>query len=306
MRDSRPILTLAHSADADDVFMWWPITGMIDPAPPFRVVAPARIDTGRFAFRALPADIQELNLRAIDRADLEITAASFFAYPFVRSRYAITACGSSFGEGYGPKIVAPAGCTMERLERGGVRIAVPGRRTSAYCALCALLGPAGFTPVEVPFDRVIGAVVEGRADAGVVIHEAQLTFAQAGLTLLRDLGAWWTQRTGLPMPLGSNLVRRDLEATHGAGTLSEIVGTLRRSIDFALAHRAESLSYAGTFSPLKSPAELDRYVSMYVNRWTVDCRPEGVRAVEALLHSGREAGLCPAVEHVDVIGDGNG
>lgn len=302
MPDQRPTLTLAHSADADDVFMWWPITGKVDAQDPRRMVEPPRLDTGRFCFRAMPADIQDLNRRAIERGDLELTAASFFAYPFVRDRYAVTACGSSFGEGFGPKVVAPAGCTAEQLERGGARIAVPGRNTSAFCVLCALLGPDRFTPVEVPFDRVVDAVVDGRADAGVVIHEAQLTYAHAGLALVRDLGEWWTRRTGLPMPLGCNLIRRDLETIHGPGSLAEIASTLRRSVDFALAHRSEGLAYAAAFSPLNAEADLDRYVGMYVNRWTVDCRPDGVRAVDAMLSAAAAAGLCPLVDRLDVIG----
>lgn len=295
-------LTLAHSADADDVFMWWPITGKIDPANPGRVVEPPAIDTGRFSYRALPEDIQALNRRAIERGDLDITAVSFFAYPAIRARYAVTSCGSSFGDGYGPKVVGRPGVDGAALRRRGVRIAVPGRNTSAFCALTALLGAGRFEAIETPFDRVVEAVTDGRADAGVVIHEAQLTFGGAGLALIEDLGAWWKGSTGLPMPLGANAVRLDLEDRFGAGTLEGIAATLRNSIEHAVSHAAEGRAYAMGFSPLKTDAELARYIGMYVNRWTVDCRPDGVRAVERLLAAGHAAGLCDKVDRLRVIG----
>lgn len=301
MGDTRHALTLAHSADADDVFMWWPMTGKVDPSEPSRVMEPPAIDTGRFTFRAVPEDIQVLNRRAMERGDVDITAVSFFTYPHIAGRYAVTSCGSSFGDGYGPKVVARRGITTAAFEEKGVRIAVPGKNTSAFCMLTALLGHGKFVPVEVAFDKVVETVARGRAEAGVVIHEAQLTYGAAGLTLLEDLGAWWKRTTGLPAPLGANVVRRDLDERFGVGTKTEVARLLRRSIEHALAHRAEGLAYAKTFSPLKDDGELERYVGMYVNRWTIDCRPEGVKAVERLWAIGASAGLCPAVRGVDVV-----
>lgn len=292
----KPRLTLAHSADADDVFMWWPITGKVDAADASRVIEPPAIDTGVFGYRALPADIQQLNLRAVTTADLEITAISYAAYAHCAGEYIITSCGSSFGDGYGPKLVAPlslAGVSLADVRKQRWRIAVPGVHTTAFLVLSVLLGRDGFVPVELPFDRVIDAVAEGRVDAGLVIHEGQLMFGDRGLGLIADMGAWWKEQTGLPLPLGANAVSRRLEDRFGPGTLKRVVTTLRQSLDYALAHRAESLAYAMTFSPLKSDGELNRYIDMYVNRWTVDAGVEGIEAVQLLLRRGADMGLLP-------------
>jgi 1,4-dihydroxy-6-naphthoate synthase len=291
-----PTLTLAHSADADDVFMWWPITGKVSASAPHGVIAPACIDTRGWTFRALPADIQDLNKRAIETGDLDITAVSFSTYPHIRTRYALTSCGSSFGKGYGPKLVAkPSRAFASPADLQGLRIAVPGLNTSAYLTLSALVGARRFTPVPTPFDRIIERVMSDEVDAGVVIHEGQLMFARAGLTLVADLGAWWTQQRGMPLPLGANAVRRDLDERFGPGSLRTVVGLLRASIDYAMAHRDEALEYAGTFSPLKERAELDRYVSMYVNDLTVEAGSAGASAVRALLAEGEANGVLPEV-----------
>ena len=303
---NRPVLTLAHSADADDVFMWWPITGKVDPADPSRMLLPPAIETGRFAYRSLPEDIQALNTRAMLSGDLEITAISMATYAHVASRYALTACGSSFGEGYGPKLVTRAGradVTLDWLRsrgggRGGggsARIAVPGLNTSAYLVLCILLGRSDFEPVPMRFDSIVEAMAGGQVDAGVLIHEAQITFADAGLRLLQDLGAWWGQHTSLPMPLGGNAVSRDLDRRFGPGAIADVVATLNRSLRHALENREESLAYAETFSPLKTRPELERYIGMYVSDLTIDAGERGRRAIAELLERAASIGVCPQV-----------
>lgn len=304
----RPILTLAHSPDPDDVFMWWPITGKIDPAG--QPVSPPVIETGRFAYRAIPADIEVLNRRAAERGDLDITAMSFRAYADVSDRYVLTACGSSFGEGYGPRLIAARELGASGLRDPGVRIAIPGRRTTAFLTLGLLLGPEAMREdarfIEMPFEQVIPAVARGDADAGLVIHEGQLTFSDAGLRLVVDLGSWWTGSTGLPLPLGANAVRRDLDRRHGPGALAEVAATLRRSIEYAVAHRDESVSYTLPFAlanearaagaPHAPTRErVDRYIDMYVNHRTLDMGDEGREALRRLYETGAAAGLCPPV-----------
>ncbi len=310
----RPVLTLAHSADADDVFMWWPITGKVDPRDPSRVLTPPAIDTGRFVFRSLPEDIQNLNRRAIDRADLDITAMSFACFAQAHEKYVLTSCGSSFGDGFGPKLVCRAG--DERWTTASVRdaaqspdgpvICVPGLQTSAYMTLSIMLGGRPLRPIARAFDTIASSVVSGEADLGVLIHEAQITFAQQGLRLVQDLGVWWQAETGLPLPLGANAIRRDLDARFGIGSVREVTTTLRRSIDFALAHRAESLEYARGFSPLKSDAELEKYVAMYVNSLTVDAGQRGREAIRRLLAGGAKLGMIPAVPAVELSAPANG
>jgi 1,4-dihydroxy-6-naphthoate synthase len=282
-------ITLAHSADADDVFMWWPITGKIDPAAPHRVLESPPLRVPGWRFVALPEDIQALNRRAIERADLDVTAISFSTYALVAERYALAFCGSSFGLGYGPRLVVrhdhPARHVDDLITPGAggrVRVAVPGVNTSAFLLLSAMLHRGNFEPIEYRFDRIIDAVAGGACDAGVLIHEAQITYEHAGLRLVADLGEWWHRSTGLPVPLGANAIRRGLEVEHGPGTLPRIAGILRRSIDYAMSRRDESLAYARTFSPLKSDSELDRYVSMYVNALTLDARGDGLKALSEL------------------------
>jgi 1,4-dihydroxy-6-naphthoate synthase len=318
-----PALTLAHSPDPDDAFMWWPITGKVNPdgSPRSgREAAPA-IDTSPFQFRAVPADIEVLNRRAAAAGDLDITALSFRAYCDVKDRYAITRCGSSFGDGFGPKLVARAGDTRFESVQGaaaaGVRIAVPGKRTTAFLLLGMILGADALKDsakfIELPFDQIIGAVARGEVDAGLVIHEGQLLFEEAGLRLVTDVGAWWKAKTGLPLPLGCNALRRDLDARFGVGSIARVSKLLRASVDYALAHRAESLEYTMPFAlanAAKPGAEasgrptlerVDRYVSMYVNAWTVDMGEKGVDAVRRVLGEGARLGLCPDPGPVDVV-----
>lgn len=308
MPDPRPLLTLAHSPDPDDAFMWWPITGKV--RPDGTLIAPPTIDTGRFRFQAVPADIEVLNRRAAAAADLDITALSFRAWGQVRDKYVVTSTGSSFGEGFGPKVIARPDSEkvhcINCLGKDGVRIAVPGKRTTAFLVLGMILGRERAAEeeriVEMPFEQIIGAVARGEVDAGLVIHEGQLLYEQAGLKLMVDLGAWWKEQTGLPLPLGCNAVRRDLNARFGAGALAEVSATLRRSVDYALEHRRESLEYTMPFALANSAMpggsgaptleRVDEYVRMYVNRWTVDMGAEGLAAVQRLFDEGERAGLC--------------
>jgi len=309
---SKPSLSLAHSADADDVFMWWPITGKVDPRDPSRVLAPPCLDTGRFAYRSIPDDIQQLNQRAIAAADLDITAISIFNYTRCAKAYVLTACGWSFGDGFGPKLVV-------RVDAAGQpefsvaslrsrRIAVPGLQTTAFLTLSLMVGPGTFQPVPMPFDKIVPSVASGRVaagdtplDAGLLIHESQLDHHKHGLTTIADVGAWWKASTGLPLPLGGNALRRALEVEHGPGTLAHIAGVLESSIAHALAHRAESMAYARTFSPQLSDADLDRYITMYVSPLTLAPGLAGKHAAERLFAAGAAAGLCAAPGPIDLV-----
>lgn len=323
MAENRPTLRLAHSPDPDDVFMWWPITGKVDRAAwnrarserdgePAPVSEPPVIDTGRFRFAPVPADIEVLNRRAAEAGDLEITALSMRAWLDVRTKYRLTSCGSSFGEGYGPKVVAHGaqGDSLDVLRRPGLRFAVPGKRTTAFLLLGILLGRDGLARsefVEMPFDRVIGAVAGGEADAGLVIHEGQVTYEAAGLRQVVDLGAWWKQRTGLPTPLGGNAVRSDLDERFGAGVSAEVAATLRRSLGLAMERREESLDYAMTFAlaaeggGLATRERVARYLDMYVNRLTLDMGEAGRHAIKRLFEEGAAAGLCEAPGSLETL-----
>jgi len=323
---SRPLLTLAHSPDPDDAFMWWPITGKVNPDGSARgpVDSKPRIDTGRFSFKAVPADIEVLNRRAAATADLDITALSFRAYCDVKDTYAITRAGSSFGDGFGPKVVCrvdqendPVGVHCENcLRSAAVRIAIPGRRTTAFMVLGLMLGEDALAApgkiIELPFDQIIGAVARNEVEAGLVIHEGQVLFEQAGLKQVVDLGVWWKRKTGLPLPLGCNAVKRDLDQRFGPGSIAEVSATLKRSIEYALAHREESLEYTMPFalanaakpgaeqSGAPTPQRVDKYVAMYVNQWTLDMGDTGLQAVTQLLREGAAAGLCPDAGKVDL------
>ena len=289
------LLRLGHSPDPDDAFMWWPLETSDASTPP--------VFDSRFRFERVALDIERLNRRAetAEEADrLEITAISCAAYPRVADRYVLTACGSSIGEGYGPKLVAAEGRDLASLD--GARVAVPGRRTTAFVTSSLLLGPDRFTPVEIEFDRIEQAVVAGEVDAGVVIHEGQLTFERHGLRLLADLGAWWRERTGLPLPLGANAVRRDLVERLGLTAAADLAGLLRRSVEHAMTHREDSIHVALGFARGLEPELADRFVEMYVNRWTLDYGPEGRRAVGRLLGEAAEAGLVPPIAEVDFLG----
>lgn len=313
-------LTLAHSGDPDDVYMWWPLTGVVLPdgtRAPGAAGLP-RIDTGRFRFRAVPGDISEFNRLAAGSAPYDITALSLRAAADVSDRYVLSRCGSSFGDGYGPKIVCraanPALRSVDELKLPTIRIAVPGLRTSAFLTMGLMLGAEAVRDrarfVELPFDKIIPAVVEGRVDAGLVIHEGQVTFADAGLRQIADVGEWWGRARGLPLPLGMNAMKRDLDVRYGAGTLREVSQLLDRSLAYAHEHRNESidatmpfaiLNAASSGTPAPSREKVIGYVNMYVNNYTKDMGEKGRIAVHRLLSEGAALGLCAGPDGVEVI-----
>jgi 1,4-dihydroxy-6-naphthoate synthase len=286
-------LQIGHSPDPDDAFMWYPLTG-IDGGEPF-------IDTGRYHFTADPLDIESLNQRAERSGDLEITAISVAQFPFVADQYVITACGASMGEGYGPKLVAREQLSLDDLRNGERRVAIPGERTSAYLAFRLMLGMGLPNCEVVAFESIIDRVAGGEFDAGLVIHEGQLTFEQSGLVLIRDLGAWWTGETGLPLPLGANTIRRDLDDLHGPGTLLEICRLLESSVRFAMAHREQGLDYALQFGRGLERGLADEFVTMYVNERTLDLGATGREAIERFLNAAADSGLVPAIAGEKII-----
>lgn len=268
------VIHVAHSPDSDDAFMFW-------------ALAAGRIDTGGRRYVHELADIETLNRRAL-AGELEVTAVSIHAYAYLADRYALLAHGASIGDRYGPRIVARERAPADpRAALAGRTVAVPGELTTAFLAL-RLYQPAART-VVVPFDQIEEYVAAGRADAGLLIHEGQLTFADRGLELWVDLGVWWDDETGLPLPLGGNVVRRDL----GDAMLDAVARDLKASIEYGLAHRAEALAHAQTFSRGLDPAKTDRFVAMYVNDYTVDYGERGRQAVRELLARGHRAGIVP-------------
>ena len=269
----RQRITLAHSPDSDDAFM-------------FYALAENKVDSRGLDFVHELSDIETLNRRTFN-GELDVSAISFHAYPEVAERYALLPHGASFGDGYGPVVVSRSAISKDELGRAVV--AIPGERTSAALAL-ALWRPATATRV-LPFDRILPAVVGGEVAAGVLIHEGQLQFAELGLHCVVDLGRWWKEETGLPLPLGGNVIRKAL----GRETISRVSAALSDSIAYGLDHREDALSYALTFARGLDRAQADRFVSMYVNDWTRGYGPEGRRAVELFLGRAAEAGLVPKV-----------
>lgn len=282
--------------------MWYPLA---DFSGPDGTRHTPKIDTRGYRFVHVLKDIQALNDLA-ERGELEITALSLHQYPFVADRYALTSCGCSMGDGYGPMVVAKSGVSLERIgssKAGGARLAIPGRRTTAWLALqlylrekAIVLGQDSGIAVEaVAFDEIMGAVAGGKYDAGLIIHEGQLTYKGHGLQCLVDLGQWWRETRGLPLPLGANAIRRDL----GAGAIGEICGILMASIRYALDHRDEAVRFALQWARGMDARLADRFVGMYVNHWTLDYGPTGRAAVERLLGEAGAAGLVPRVGAVD-------
>jgi 1,4-dihydroxy-6-naphthoate synthase len=275
------LITVGHSPDPDDAFM-------------FYALAHDKLDTGDLVFRHELQDIETLNRRAL-KGELEVTAVSIHAYALLLDRYALLPSGCSMGDRYGPMIVARRAMTIDDLRKA--RIAVPGTMTTAFLTLRLLL-PGEIQYEVVPFDRILDAVAQGKFDAGLIIHEGQLTFQNLGLHLITDLGVWWQERTGLPLPLGGNAVRRDL----GQDTIRNISRLLKESIRYGLDHRQEALTYALQYARDMDRALADRFVGMYVNDWTLDYGPRGRAAVARLLEEGHKAGIIPspvAVEFVD-------
>jgi 1,4-dihydroxy-6-naphthoate synthase len=256
----------------------------------FWALAAGRVDTGARRYLHELSDIESLNRRAF-AGELEVTAVSFHAYAYIADRYALLAHGASFGERYGPRIVARAPRPADpRVALGapGVTIAVPGELTTAYLAL-KLYQPA-VRHVVVPFDQIEDHVLSGRADAGLLIHEGQLTYAERGLALWVDLGAWWHDETELPLPLGGNAVRRDL----GDPLMRDIARDLKASIRYGLEHRGEALAHARAYGRGLDAARIDRFVAMYVNAYTVDYGATGRQAIGALFARAHRAGLLAA------------
>jgi 5,8-dihydroxy-2-naphthoate synthase len=274
------LIRLGHSPDPDDAFMFWGLaSGTVDPRG--------------FEFEHVLADIQSLNEWALE-GRLEVTALSLHAYPYVQDRYALLPHGASMGSGYGPVVVARE--PMSKDELAGVRISVPGRMTTAFLVLRLYLGD--FEYREAPFDRILEQVVEGRADAGLLIHEGQLTYGSHGLEKVVDLGEWWLLETGLPLPLGVNAARRDL----GEDVLRELSAVLEESIRSGLENRQEALAYAGQFGRGLDAELTDRFVGMYVNELTQDYGDEGRSAVEELLRRGQEIGAFPEPVRLEFVG----
>jgi 1,4-dihydroxy-6-naphthoate synthase len=266
-------LLLGHSPDPDDAFMFYGLAaGLVDP--------------GRWRFEHVLQDIQTLNERAL-RGELHVTAISIHAYPFVADKYALLNCGASMGDGYGPLVVARQPMNWRDLR--GKRIAVPGTMTSAFLALSLLLGKDSFEPQIVMFDQILEHVAAGHADAGLIIHEGQLTYRNHDLHCVVDLGVWWQRQTDLPLPLGGNVIRRDL----GADQMPEIADVLERSIRFSLDHREQAVEHALTYARDMGRDLADRFVGMYVNHYTLDFGDDGREAVREFLQRGCQAGLVP-------------
>jgi 1,4-dihydroxy-6-naphthoate synthase len=266
-----PTITVAHSPDADDAFM-------------FYALAQRKIDTGDLTFTDTLQDIETLNRLALEER-YDVTALSFHAYTYLCDRYVLLPCGASFGEDYGPKVVARRALTREALL--GMRVAIPGQWTTA--ALTLQLYLPGVETVIYPFDAIMPAVERGEVEAGVIIHEGQLTYADHGLVEHVDLGVWWKGETGLPLPLGGNGVRRALSAD----LHQRIADALRRSIEYALEHREDALAYALSFGRGLDPERADAFVGMYVNDVTRAYGERGRRAVQVLLDRAWEAGIIP-------------
>ncbi len=290
-------ITLAHSPDPDDVFMWWPLgTATSEPT----------IDTGPFRFTPVPEDIQVLNQRAITTGDLDVTAISIHAYPHLKDRYRLTSCAGSFGEAYGPKLItrenlaAHLDTPMDVIRNREATIAVPGVNTTAFLVTHLLL-EREFRYIELPFDQITGAVADGRADAGLVIHDAQLTYAEQGLVEIVDLGRWWGSANGLPLPLGGNVIRRDLDDRYGPGTTDALGVLLYESIEHALENWQDGKSRIGPAYPDLDDPTLDRYLRMYVSDLTLDPGEPGRAAIDLLLHAGFELGLSPDPEPIDIL-----
>jgi len=250
----------------------------------FYALAKDKLPTGKFRFHHTLNDIETLNRKALE-GEFEVTAISFHAYPYIEDKYMLLPSGASMGDGYGPMVVAREPFGQDDLR--GKRIAIPGTLTSACLAL-KLFQP-DFEEVVIPFDQIMDAVKRGDVDAGLLIHEGQLTYADDGLCLIVDFGVWWRETTGLPLPLGGNVIRRDL----GMENIKEISRLLKASIQYSLDNREEALEYAMDFARDLDRATADRFVGMYVNKRTLDYGPDGRKSVQLFLDRAYEAGIIP-------------
>lgn len=287
-------LQLGHSPDPDDAFMFYGL-------------ARDKFPTGPYRFTHILQDIQTLNQRAM-KGELEITAISMHAYPYVADKYILTSCGSSMGDKYGPMVVTREPMKLDDLR--GKTIAIPGVLTTAFLALqlCLGKGVARTNPKSeirdpqfkyevITFDEIPAYVKAGKADAGLLIHEGQLTYQNLGLHLVVELGEWWHEKTGLPLPLGGNVIRRDL----GATVCQEVTDILKQSIQYSLDHRPEAVEYSLQFGRDLNRDLADKFVGMYVNHWTLDYGDRGKQAIKRLLREGARAGIVPGIETIDFV-----
>ena len=274
-------ISIAHSPDSDDAFMFYGL-------------ATNKVRVPGYRFNHTLTDIETLNRKAMNEQFYDVTAISFHAYPYVQEHYTLMACGGSVGENYGPMIVASKHYTTDEVKK--LRIAVPGTLTTAYLAL-KLFAPDVETTV-VDFDKIIPAVVSGEFDAGLIIHEGQLTYARDGLKKIIDLGVWWREQTALPLPLGGNAIRRSLG--HDAQVIT--TNALRDSIQYALDNREPALEYAMQFARDLDTRDANRFVGMYVNERTLNYGEDGRVAIRKLLDMGYERGIIPHKANVDFVG----
>jgi len=279
------VIRVGHSPDPDDAFM-------------FHALANDKIPTGNLKFIHELQDIETLNRRALN-GELEVTAVSIHAYAFLLDKYALLPTGSSMGDKYGPMVVSRRRLVAKDLP--GLKIAVPGTLTTAYLILELLFDSLHarnrLVYEVVPFDQIIAAVVDGKVDAGLIIHEGQLTFRDQGLNLVTDLGVWWQDKTGLPLPLGGNVVRKDL----GEPTMKEISRLIRESINYGLTHRDEALAHALQYARDMGKDLADQFVGMYVNHWTLDYGERGRAAIRRLLDEGHRAGVIPSPVQLEFV-----
>jgi 1,4-dihydroxy-6-naphthoate synthase len=273
-------ISIAHSPDSDDAFMFYGL-------------ATSKVRVPGYRFSHTLCDIETLNRRAREEAFYDVTAISFHAYPYLQENYTLMGCGGSVGEGYGPMVVASRMLDVNDL--GRIRVAVPGTLTTAYLAL-KILNPEIKT-VTVPFDRIIPEILGGNYDAGLIIHEGQLTYSTSGLFRVIDLGAWWRETTGFVLPLGGNAIRRSL----GAKAHKVISKALRDSIRYALDHREQALEYAMQFARDLDTTMASQFVSMYVNERTLDYGADGREAIRKLLAMGHERGIIPIAPQIDFV-----
>ena len=273
-------ISIAHSPDSDDAFMFYGL-------------ATNKVRVPGFRFNHTLCDIETLNRRALDETFFDVTAISFHAYPYLQEKYALMGCGGSVGEGYGPMIVSSKKIALEDLSR--IKIAVPGVMTTAYLAL-KIFNPELQTEV-VPFDQISPAIQAGKFDAGLIIHEGQLTYASSGLNKVLDLGIWWRETTGLVLPLGGNAIKRSL----GAATMKTVTKAVHDSIQHGLDHREQALEYAMQFARDLDSTLASRFVSMYVNERTLDYGKDGRAAIIKLLEMGHERGIIPIAPKVEFI-----
>ena len=279
----KTLINVAHSPDPDDAFM-------------FHALANDKIECGNYEFTHTLQDIETLNQRAL-QGELELTAVSIHGYAYMTDKYAICSCGASMGDNYGPMVVAKEACSIEDLK--GKKIAIPGKMTSAFLALNLLLGKDTFEYEIHDFDQILNVVERGDADAGLIIHEGQLTYENQGLKLIVDLGEWWYELTdGLPLPLGANAIRKDL----GQQVMDEVTAILKQSIQYGLDHREAALDHALQYGRDLDRAKADKFVGMYVNDWTLDFGEKGREAVSLFLKKGFEAGIIPEPVDVEFIG----